>query len=214
MSNTYTRQPDGTWLDVEIHQIVDNTTLEIVLDTVDDTLLADIHKLQICQVILRLVNSLVDLLIIGDTVTEILCSLLGVHSDVVWGGCLDFQDIAHDKVLVVALGLDIHGLNTGLVTFCLDPAAARLGRVSSIEDCNDSAILEPDEHVRHSSLSRSTSHSLSFAITSIEEVCSGLRGVIATVVSNVEDLRVNGEPLEVALSYKSHKLDLSLPAKS
>ena len=99
----YARQPNRSRLDMQVHQIVDNPTLQVVLNAIDDDLLADIHELQIRKITLGLINCLVNLLVIFDAITEVLSSYLGVQPYVVWRCSLDLQNIAHDQVFIVAL---------------------------------------------------------------------------------------------------------------
>jgi hypothetical protein len=82
---TYTREPDGTWLDVEVHEVVDNARLEIVLDKIDDDVLADVDELHEGVILLvLLVQRLVDLLVVADTVAKVLGSVLWILPNVVW----------------------------------------------------------------------------------------------------------------------------------
>ncbi len=75
----YSRQPDRSGADVKVHQIVDDSALQIVLDPVDDDLFPDIHDLEIRQVILVavVVDGLVHLLVVADSIAEVLGSNLG-----------------------------------------------------------------------------------------------------------------------------------------
>lgn len=103
---TYSREPDAARLDVQIHQVVDYTTLEIVLDAVDDDIGSDISQFDISQVLFFLINRLVDLFVLGNAVQEVLGGQLGILVLIVWASSFDVYDISHDERLIVADGLD------------------------------------------------------------------------------------------------------------
>jgi hypothetical protein len=73
--------------------------------------------------------------------------------------------------------------------------------------------VEPFDHVIDSRLRSSATHSLAFSIARVEEVGGGVRGVVSSVVAYIEDLSIDGEPLEVALSCGPRWLVLDLPAR-
>jgi len=184
---------------VQVHEVVDHTTLQIVLDPIDDDLLANIHDLQVGQIVLLLVDGLVNLLVIANALSKVLDSRLGILTLVIGGCSLDFEDVAHDDVLVVALRLDEESLYALCITSFLDPASACLCRVRSIEDPNDASLCEPLQHVRHSSFGSRSAHPLTLRVALVKEVGSGLRGVLASVIAHIEDHRIDGEPFQVAL---------------
>ena len=128
---------------MQVHEVVHHAALEIVLDTVDDNMLAHVHDLQVRQMALVLVDSLIHLLIVADALPEVLRRRVGVQAAVVRGGGLDLEDVAHDESLVVALGLHKQRLNALIIAALLDPAAALLGGVGRVEDAHDPACLEP-----------------------------------------------------------------------
>lgn len=80
--------------------------MEVVLDLVDNHLLAHIDQLDVCEIALILVDRLVDLLVVSDAVSEVRCSYFWVLSYVVWRRGLDFQNVAHNQILVVAFRFD------------------------------------------------------------------------------------------------------------
>jgi hypothetical protein len=191
MGSAYTRQPDRSLLDVQIHEVVDDTTLQVILDQVDDALFANIQDLQIRQVTLVLANCLVDLLVVANTVAEVLGCLLGVLALIVGGCGLDLEDIAHNQVLIIALAFDKKGLNAFGVATILDPSTALLRGVGRIQDGNDSTCLEPGNHIRDSCLGCCAAHPLPLDIVGIKEVCSRLRSILSTIIAHIEDLRID-----------------------
>ena len=162
------------------------------MDSIDDALLANVHNLEVCEIVLGVINCLVDLLIVANAVSEILGSLLGVLANVVWRSGLDLKNVAHNEIFIVALALNKQCLNSLLVAALLDPAASLLGAVGGIEDGNDSVLLlEPENHIVDGSLSSCTSHSFTFGIIDIEEIGGGLSSALASVVAYVEDLGID-----------------------
>lgn len=103
---TYSRKPNAARLDVKIHQVVDHTALEIVLDAVDDNIGSDVGELDIGQILFFVVNRLIDLLVLGNAVQEVFGGHLGILALVVWAGGFDVDDVSHDERLIVADGLD------------------------------------------------------------------------------------------------------------
>ena len=196
----YPRQPDGSRLDVEVHEVVNHPTLQVVLDAIDNDLLADVHDLQIGQMALVLINGLVHLLVIPDALYEVRRSTFRVLALVVGGRGLDLEDVAHDQGLVVTFRLDEERLHPLGITPLLDPASALLGGVGRVEDPNDPSVGEPIQHIRHRRFGRRPAHSFALLIRGVEEIGAGLGGVLPSVVAHVEDHRIDGEPLQVALS--------------
>lgn len=99
---SHTREPDRTGFYVKVHQVVHHTALQVVLNGVDDDLFAHIDQLDVCQIFLVLVDGLIDLLVIADTIPKVLCSFLGILAFIVGRSGLDFQDVGHDQSLIVA----------------------------------------------------------------------------------------------------------------
>ena len=203
MSQTYSREPDRPGSDVQIHEIVNDATLQVVLDTIDDDLLAHVHELEISVLILVtiVVNRFVDLLIHLDAVAEILGRLLGILATVVGTGRFDVADVGHDELLVITLALYKEDLDSMVLKSVHNPFAALLCRVSGIKDADDTPRLKPSEHVVDSSLGSLATFAFTFGIVHVEEVSSGLRSIMTTVVADVEDLSRNGQPLQVSLGW-------------
>ena len=77
---------------MEIHEIIDDSALKVVLDLVDNDLLPNIYQFDVCKIFLILIDSLVDLLVSPDPIAEILTCDFWVLSLVVWRCGLDFHD--------------------------------------------------------------------------------------------------------------------------
>lgn len=202
------RKPDGSRANVEVHQIVYNAALQVVLYAVDDDLAANVQDLEIGVVTLVAVsvNGLVDLLVVLDAVPEVERSLFGILSFVVGTRGLDVPDVCHDEVLVVALGLNEQNLDTLTCAGIGDPFAALFRRVCRIQDSNDTALLEPCQHVCDGGLCSGFPPALPFCVAHIKEVGGWLRRIGPAVVTHVERLGVDGEPLEVTLSWSRDML--------
>ena len=97
------REPDGTRADVQVHEVIHHPTLKIVLYAVDYDLGADIHDLEICEVVLVaiLVNGLIDLLIHLDPLAEVQGGHFRILILIIGASSLDVADVGHYQVLVV-----------------------------------------------------------------------------------------------------------------
>lgn len=186
---------------MEVHEVVDNATLKVVLNAIDDDLLADIHDLEVGVFVLIAVgvDGLVDLFVVSDPVTEVLGSGLGILAAVVGTGGLDVADVGHYEVLVVALALDEEDLDAVGGEGIGDPFATLLGRVGRIEDADDATGAEPGQHVRDGGLGSGTALPLALLVVRVEEIGCGMGCIIAPIVADVERLGWDGEPLKVAL---------------
>src|ERR1700733_6791071 len=101
---------------------------------------------------LRLVNSLVHPLIVLDSLAEVLRRVLRILTNIIWGCCLDFKDIRHDEVFVVAFALNEEVKEFRADEFLEDPCSACLCRICRIKDRYLVALVsEPFEHVCYSS---------------------------------------------------------------
>lgn len=117
---------------MQVHQVIDYSTLQIILNSVDDDLAADVDKFNIRQVFLILVDRLIDLLVVSNPVTKVLSSDFWVQAFVIRTGSLDLEDIGHDQVLVIAFRFDEDGLDIIGRTTLTDPTTADLGRIGSV----------------------------------------------------------------------------------
>jgi len=198
---------------MQVHEIVNNPTLQVVLNRIDDNLLAHIHNFQVCKIALILIDCLVDLLVVANTLTEILCSRLGILAFVVGGGGLDFEDIAHDQLFVVAFALNEQCLDSVFVAALLDPTAAGLRTVRCVENGDDAALLEELQHICDGGFCGGLSHALSLQIIDIEEIGGWVGVVLSAVVAYIEDLGIDGQPFEVALSCVRESSVTNLPVK-
>lgn len=68
---------------MQVHQVVDDTRLKVVLETVDDDLSTNVNELAVGEVLFVLVNGLVDGLVVANALAEVLSCDLGVLSDVI-----------------------------------------------------------------------------------------------------------------------------------
>lgn len=185
---------------MQVHEVIYNAGLEVVVDLVDDDLGANIHNLDIRQVLLVAIriDGLIDLLVVADAIPKVERRSLGIGALVVGRGGLDLEDIGHDERLVVAAGLDKQRVDSFPGALVIDPAAAHASRVGGVED-GDGALTaaEPLQHVIKGSLSCCAAHLLACWVVGVEEVGGWLRGIGAAVGADVEDSRVDGEPFEV-----------------
>ena len=180
---------------MEVHKIVDDSTLKVVLDLIDNNLTPYVNQLDVCKVLLIVIDGLVNLLICLDPTKKIFACNLGILSRVVWRCSLDFHDIRPDNVLIVTFRLHIKRLDILGFTLFSDPAATSLGGVGGIEYGNYTLlIVEPVYHIFHCGLSGGMAHSLAFWVAFAEEVGGGLWGVIAAVGANIEAFGRYGEP--------------------
>ena len=141
-------EPDRTRANVEIHEVVDDTRLEIVLNLVDNDLFADVDEFDVGEVLFVFVDGLIDFFVVADAVAEILSGNFRILAFVVGGGGLDFKDVAHDDFFVVALRLHVEGVYGVGVTPLSYPSPPRFCRVCCIQYRHDSLVfLEPFDHV-------------------------------------------------------------------
>lgn len=68
---------------MQVHEIVDDARLEIILQSVDDDLMAYVDKLAVGEVCLVLVHGLVDSLVIANAVAKIEGCSLGILANVI-----------------------------------------------------------------------------------------------------------------------------------
>lgn len=112
---------------MKIHEIVNDSTLQVVSYLVDHNLSAHIDQLHICEILLVFVNGLIHLFIVADPISKIPGGNFGVLTLVVGRGGLDLQDVAHDDVFIVAFGLDVQGLDVVGFAALVNPPSAVLG---------------------------------------------------------------------------------------
>ena len=68
---------------MKIHEVVHDSALQVILNLVDDDLLADIDQLHVCQVLFILIDCLINLLIVSYPVSKVQCSRFWVLAFVV-----------------------------------------------------------------------------------------------------------------------------------
>jgi hypothetical protein len=90
------------WFDVEIDEVVDKAAGEIVLDEVDDNSVTDVDELDIRVTSFGLVDGLIDLLIVRDSLSKVSCCFFRILAGIVGRRGLHFQDVAHNQFFVVA----------------------------------------------------------------------------------------------------------------
>lgn len=193
---------------MEVHEVVDNTTLEVVANAVDDDLLPHVHNLEEGQILLVavFVERLVHLFVVAYAIAEVESGRFGILALVIGTGGLDVANVHHDHVLVVTLGLNKDDLNVILRHDVEYPFAPFFCAVGGIEDTDDSALLKPPEHVGYRGLSGSAALALSLLVVGIEEVGRRLGSICASVVADIEGGGGDREPGEVALRWKGREL--------
>lgn len=173
---------------MQVHEVVDNATLKIILDAVDDDLLANIHQLQVGVAILIVVgvNSLVDLFIVLDSVAKVLGRILWILAAVVGACQLDVTNVGHDGLLIIAFAFNKENLNAMGRARVPDPFTTLLGRISRIQDANNAAGAEPSKHVSNGGLGSRTAHPLTLGIAEIKKVGRRLWSVMTPIVADIE----------------------------
>lgn len=180
---------------MKVLDIIDEAAGQIVLDTIDDDLSADVNELDIGIKVFILVKSLIDFFVVADTSHKVFCSFFGVLANVVRGSGLDFTDVVHDQVVVIAFGLDEERSNACKATGIVDPFSTLLGRVGRVENCHLPVCSpEPVDHVRDCCFSSSTPESFPIRVGVVEERRGRLRGVLAPILPHVKDLRGDSDP--------------------
>lgn len=206
---SYARQPDGARLDVEVLDVVHQAAGEVVLYLVDDDSRTDVDELDVGVRLLIVVDGFVGLFVVANAVAEVHSRQLRVLALIVRRGSLDFEDVVHDEILVIADGLDEESLDVSLAAPLVDPLAAFLGRVGGVQDSDYTlAGFEPAKHVSHGSLCGGPAHTLAFFIVGIEEGCSWLGCVVAAVATNVEDTGWDTHPSQIAHGWGRSASDL------
>lgn len=203
-------EPDGPGLDVEVGQEVHQPGLQVVLDAVDDDLVAEVRHFDVGELFLGLVDGLVHLLVHFDAVPEILGRLFGVLSapmsaetakligfvpDVIWRSGLHFENVCHDEVFIVAFALHEQVRHLGRFEFLVNPLATRLGRVGGIQDSHlVHRVPQPVQHVGDGCLGRRATGLLSLRVARFEKLGIWMRRPLASVLADVEYLCLDGRP--------------------
>lgn len=180
---------------MKVHKIVNDSALEVVFDLVNDDLLAHIDQLYICQVPLVLIDGLVYLLIVPYAVPKVQCSRLWILTLIIGRRCFDFHDICHDGLFRITLRLNKESFDAVGLAALAHPSSSSLCRICSVKYSHDPPIcFEPLEHVIHRSFRSGMPHALAGFVGCIEEVGSGLWGVLSAVAAHIEGLGAYRKP--------------------
>lgn len=193
---------------MQVHEVVHDSTLKIVLDAVDNHLLADVHDLEKGQMVLVpvFIHGLVYFLVVSDAVAKVQSCLLRVLSFVVGTSCLNVSYVRHDQFLVVAFRLNVQHLDTSLGANIENPRSALFCRVGCVQECDNTVFVpKPFQHIGHSSLGGCSPLTLALYIGGVEEIGSRLRCSLAAVIADIEGLSGYGQPLEVSLGCSSDR---------
>lgn len=157
---------------MQIHQVIDNSTLQVILNPVDDDLLANVHDFEIRVVALISVSidGLVHFFVVSDAVSEVLRSFFRVLTLVIGTGRLHIPNVGHDYILVVAFALHKQYFDAMLFTCFNNPFTALFGGIGRIQDTNSAAGAEPGQHIRDSSLCGSSSLAFTFWVVVVKEI--------------------------------------------
>lgn len=182
---------------MKIHEIVNNSTLQIILDPVDDNLLADIEHFEVCVLVLVAItiNGRVNPLVHLDPISEVHGCCFWILTLVIGTGQLDVTDVCHDEFLIVTFALDEQDLNPVGSACIKDPFASVLCRIGGVEDANHATRAKPGEHVGDGSLGSSAALALTLLVGNVKEVSSGLGGIMAPIIANIERLGRDRKPL-------------------
>ena len=183
---------------MQVHQEVTDPALQIIPDTVQDDATTDVDEFDVGEAILRLVDGLVDLFVVANSITKVLDGHVGVQALVVGAGGLDLEDIGMDDLFIVAFGLDEHGGDALGGATIMNPPAAGFGGVGGIQDGHQALTVgEPLDQVGHGRLGRGATQTLPLRVGGVEEVRGGMGGVVASVGSDVEDPGLDREPGQI-----------------
>lgn len=119
---THSANPDASWLDVEVHEIVYDPTLQVVLQSIDDDLASNVDNFAVRQIMLVFIKCLVDSFVHSYPLSKVLGCLLRVLPSIVRARRLDFLDVTHDQIFVITFALNEKSLNVFGITSFLDPA--------------------------------------------------------------------------------------------
>lgn len=186
---------------MQIHRKVNDASLQVVRHFVDDHLRADVDQFDIGQMWFG--DSLVHFLVVTDPIPKVSSSYLRVLADVVRGRGLDFKNIMHNKVLVIAFALDKHDIVTSSLAALLNPGPSLTSRVGCIKDTNVATpVLEPMQHVSNGRFGRSATETFPLSVPGVEKVSGGLGGIRTAIGTDIERLRIDREPFKIAHNYR------------
>ena len=122
---------------MEVHEVVDDSALQVVLDLVDYDSASHIDQLDICKVLLILIDCLVHLLVLLNAIAKVPARFFWILPHVVRRCGLNLHDVGHDDVFGVAFRFYVKGLHVVLLAFLSNPATARFGGIGRIQYCNN-----------------------------------------------------------------------------
>ena len=200
---------------MEIHKVVYNSTLQVILYLIDNDLLAHIDQLDVSQVLFFLIDCLIDLFVVSYPVSKVQCRRFWVLAFVIGRCGLDLHNVRHNGLFRVTLGLHIERLDVVGFAALSDPSSSSLCRIGSIQYSHNASIfLEPFEHVFHRGFRCSVPHPLAFLVGGIEEVGSGLWSVLSAVAADIEGSGAYGKPSQVSDDWFKCALSASAHAKT
>ena len=139
------REPDGPRRDVQVDEQRHEPAGQVRRDPVEDDLLPDVDDLDVAAV--RVVERLVDALVVADARAEVAHGLLGIHARIVGHAQLRLAHVGVDDGRVVADRLDEDERDAALLAARLDDAAAVLRAVRGVVDADLAAVVEPVEEI-------------------------------------------------------------------
>ena len=165
---------------------------------IDDNLRSDVDELDKGIVVLVVVEGLVSLLIVADTIHEIAGCNLWVFPKVVRRCGFDLADVIHDQLAIVTNRFDEERLDPLGKTGLVDPFTAGLGRISSVKDCDLAlGFMEPANHIGHSCFGRGKTKAFAIRVRCVEESGVRARRVNPAVLTDIEDPGGNSDPGKV-----------------
>lgn len=185
---------------MQVLNIVDQTTRQIILDLIDYDRRSNIDQLDISVLLFIIIDRFIGLLIIANAFAEVQRRQLRVLPLIIRRISLDFKDIGHDEIFIVTNRFDKERFDIGITALLEDPLATLFGRVRSVQNSNHSflcIVMEPVDHIGDGHFGGGSTHSLTFFIVRIEEGGLGLGGVATTIGTDVEDLGGDSNPGEI-----------------
>ena len=129
---------------MKVHEVVDDSALQVVLNLVYDDLLAHVNQFHICQILFIFIDCLINLLIISYPISKVQRSSFWVLAFIVGRCGLDLHDVCHNGLFRITLGLHIERLDVVGFAALTHPSSSGLCRIRSIQYGHHSSVcLEP-----------------------------------------------------------------------